>query len=322
MLKVGAAPHIVTQNDTRTLMLDVIIALIPALLAGTYFFGYRAALITLVSVASSVTFEHLWSVLLKKPATVGDCSAVVSGMLLAFNLPVSVPLWLPVVGSLFMIVIVKMCFGGLGQNFINPALGARAFLMASWPALMTAFTVPMAKLLPVVSPVVTTHATPLGVLKENTGGALPSYIDLILGNVGGCIGETSKLALLIGFVYLLVRHVVTWRTPVAFVGTVAVLSWMFGGAALFTGDWLFHILSGGVFLGAFFMATDYSTTPVTQRGAVVFGIGCGMITVIIRLVGGYPEGVSYAILLMNVASPLIDRASSPKRFGKAAVKDV
>ncbi len=321
MFKVGASPHIFTKTDTRTIMLDVIIALMPALLAGVYFFGYRAALITLVSVAASVAFEHLWNIALKKNSTVFDLSAVVSGVLLAFNLPVGVPLWLPVIGSFFMIIIVKMCFGGLGQNFLNPALGARAFLLASWPSLMTKFTQPMAKLMPVASPAVISHSTPLAIIKEKTGEALPTYFDLFVGNIGGCIGETSKIALLIGLVYLLARHVITWRTPVAFVGTVALLTWIFGGSGFFTGDWLFHILSGGVFLGAFFMATDYSTTPVTQAGAIVFGIGCGVLTVIIRLVGGYPEGVSYSILLMNVASPLIERATMPKRFGKAGLRN-
>lgn len=318
MLRVGASPHIFTKNDTKTIMQDVVIALMPALLAGTYFFGYRAVLITLVSVASAVAFEHLWNVLFHRETTVFDFSAVVSGMLLAFNLPATVPFWLPVVGSFFMIIIVKMCFGGLGNNFINPALAARAFLVASWPSFMTTFVSPGQKLLPIISPDAVSQATPLGILKEKAGEALPSYIDLFIGNVGGCIGETSKIALLIGLVYLLARRVITWRTPVAFVGTVAVLTWVFGGEGLFTGDWLFHILSGGLFLGAFFMATDYSTTPVTPRGALVFGIGCGVLTVIIRLIGGYPEGVSYSILLMNVASPLIERATAPRRFGKAA----
>lgn len=315
MLRVGAPPHIFTKDSTALIMQDVIIALLPALLAGVYIFGYRAALLTLIAVASAVAFEHLWNVALKKQTTVYDLSAVVSGMLLAFNLPASAPWWIAVVGSFFMIIIVKMCFGGLGQNFLNPALGARAFLVASWPGIMTNYVNPGAKLLPVLSPDAVSSATPLS-------GEVPvDYISLLLGNVGGCIGETSKIALLIGLAYLLVRRIITWHTPVAFVGTVALLSWIFGGDGYFSGDWLFHILSGGLFLGAFFMATDYSTTPVTQKGAFVFGVGCGILTVIIRLAGGYPEGVSYSILLMNVASPIIERLTAPKRFGKGGSKN-
>ncbi|OQB14715.1 MAG: Electron transport complex protein RnfD [Firmicutes bacterium ADurb.Bin193] len=320
LLKVGPSPHIYTPDDTSILMQDVIIALMPALAAGVYIFGYRAAVITLISVLSAVIFEHLWNIALKKKSTIGDLSAVVSGILLAFNLPATVPFWIPLVGSFFMIIIVKMCFGGLGQNFLNPALGARAFLSASWPALMTSFAKPFAKLMPILSPDVVTSATPLGILKEKAGEALPTYMDLFIGNVGGCIGETSKIALLAGLVYLLVRHVITWHTPVTFVGTVALLSWIFGDKGYFSGDWLFHILSGGLFLGAFFMATDYSTTPITKNGRVVFGVGCGILTVIIRLAGGYPEGVSYSILLMNTAFPLIERVTAPRRFGKGGLK--
>ncbi|MCK9479355.1 MAG: RnfABCDGE type electron transport complex subunit D [Firmicutes bacterium] len=314
MLRVGAAPHIFTKDSTAVIMQDVVIALLPALAAGVYFFGYRAALLAIISIASAVAFEHLWNVAFKKPTTVYDFSAVVSGLLLALNLPPTVPVWIPVVGSFFMIIIVKMCFGGMGQNFLNPALGARAFLVVSWPSIMTSYVNSGAKLIPFLLPDAVTSATPL------SGEAATRYIDLFIGNIGGCIGETSKIALLIGLAYLLIRKVITWRIPVAFVGTVAALSWVFAGDGYFNGDWLFHILSGGLFLGAFFMATDYSTTPVTKNGAFVFGIGCGVLTVIIRLIGGYPEGVSYSILLMNVASPLIEKATAPKRFGKAGFK--
>ena len=320
MLKVSASPHIYTKNDTRIIMQDVIIALMPAILAGIYFFGYRAALIAIVTVASSIAFEHLWNVAFKKKTTIFDLSGAVSGVLLALNMPATVPLWMPVVGSFFMIIIVKMCFGGLGQNFVNPALAARAFLLTSWPSLMTTFAEPKAKLLPIFAPDAVTHSTPLALIKDKAAENLPSYIDLFVGNVGGCIGETSKIALLIGLIYLIVRNVVSWRVPVAYVGTVAVLTWVFGGEGFFTGDWVFHLLSGGLFLGAFFMATDYTTTPVTQKGLIVFGVGCGILTVIIRLISRDPEGVSYAILLMNVASPLIERATAPRVFGKAGVK--
>ncbi len=315
LLEVNASPHIFTKNNTSIIMQDVIIALLPALVAGVYYFGYRAALISIISIASAVAFEHLWNVAFKKPTTIYDFSAVVSGLLLALNLPPTVPTWIPVVGSFFMIIIVKMCFGGLGHNFLNPALGARGFLMASWPAIMTTFVNPGTKLLPILSPDAVSSATPLAA--ETT----VSYIDLFLGNVAGCIGETSKIALLIGLVYLLIRKVITLRTPAAFIITVGLLSWIFGGDGYFNGDWLLHILSGGLFLGAFFMATDYSTTPVTKLGMIIFGVGCGIVTVIIRFAGGYPEVVSYSILLMNVASPLIEKATAPRRFGKAGLKN-
>lgn len=318
LFRVSSPPHIRTKDDTSIIMADVIIALMPALIAGVYFFGYRALIITLISVASAVAFEHLWCVAFKKPTTVADFSAIVSGMLLAFNLPVTVPLWMPVVGSLFMIIIVKMCFGGLGQNFVNPALAARAFLLASWPSIMTTFSSVSPKLSLFLNPDVMTSATPLAIIKDGVvaGQALPSYVNLFLGGVGGCIGETSVLALLIGGGYLFFRKIITWRIPVAFIGTVAVFTFIFGGEAMFNGNFIYHVLSGGLFLGALFMATDYTTSPITPMGHIYYGIGCGILTSIIRLWGGYPEGVSYSILLMNVAAPLIEKATAPRQFGK------
>ena len=217
----------------------------------------------MISIASAVAFEHIWNVALKKPTTIGDLSAVVSGILLAFNLPSTVPLWLPVAGSFFMIVIIKMAYGGLGHNFMNPALGARAFLLASWPSYMTSFTKPQAKLFPVLSPDFVTQATPLGILKEQSGEALPTYLDMFLGNLAGCIAKHQKL--LFDRLYIPFgkrRHFM--ENPCCFAGTVAALAWVFGGDTLFTGDWLMHLLTGGVFLGAIFMATDYTTTPLPK----------------------------------------------------------
>ena len=323
LLRVSSSPHIRTNDDTESIMLDVIIALMPALIAAVYFFGYRAIVITIITIASSVFFEHIWALAFKKPTTINDLSAVVSGLLLAFNLPVTVPLWLPVVGSFFMIIIVKMFYGGLGQNFINPALAARAFLLASWPSAMTTWVDIAPKLNLFSNPDVVSTATPLALIKGgiHTGVALPSYLNLFLGGVGGCIGETSVLALLIGAIYLLYRKIINWRIPFTFIASVGCFTYIFGGTTLFTGDFIYHILAGGLILGAFYMATDYTTSPVTPLGQIYYGIGCGLIASIIRLWGGYPEGVSYAILLMNVASPLIEKLTPPNRFGKKVMKN-
>ncbi len=306
LLKVSAPPHISSKDDVPTIMYDVILALMPAMIAGAYFFGYRALMLVLVSVLSSVGFEQLWNYVFKKKYTAYDLSAVVSGILLAFNMPVTAPLWLPVVGSMFMIIVVKMCFGGLGHNFMNPALAGRAFLMASWPSLMTRFTEPFYKLEWWNTADAVTSATPLN--SEFTGAV--SKWDLFIGNVGGCIGETSALALLIGGAYLLLRRIITWRIPVCYIGTVAVISIIFGH------DAMFEIFAGGLMLGAIFMATDYTTSPFTPMGQIVYAIGCGILTCVIRFAGGYAEGVSYSILLMNIASPLIDKLTPPKIYGR------
>ncbi len=322
LLTVSQPPHIRARSNTSFVMFDVVIAMLPMLVAGVYFFGYRAAVVTAVTVAASVLFEMLWCVATKQPTTVKDGSAIVSGMLLAFNLPVTVPLWVPVVGALFMIVIVKMCFGGLGQNIVNPALAGRAFLTACWPAFVTGgFVAAFPKLSLFVNDAVSS-ATPLAIMKGLAEGDMPKYLDLFIGNIGGCIGETSKLAILIGAAYLLFRRVITLHTPVAMIGTVALLGFIFGADGFFTGEWLEHTLTGGLFLGAFFMATDYTTTPVTRKGMIIFGIGAGCITVFIRLLGGYPEGVSYSILLMNIVTPLIDKYIKPRRFGTKGKKAV
>ena len=311
LLKVSAPPHITSKDDVSTIMFDVILALMPSMVAGAYFFGYRALMIVLISVLSSVAFECLWNVSFKKKTTIYDLSAVVSGILLAYNMPSTVPLWLPVVGSFFMIIIVKMCFGGLGHNFMNPALAGRAFLMASWPAFMTKFVAPFTRMELWNTADVVTSATPLN--SEFTGTV--TNWDLFMGNVGGCIGETSALALLLGGAYLVVRKIITWRIPVCYIATVAVIS------ALFGHNVGFELFAGGLMLGAIFMATDYVTSPVTPLGQIIYAIGCGVMTCVIRFAGGYAEGVSYSILLMNIASPLFDKLTPPRKYGKRSDKN-
>lgn len=315
-LTASSSPHIRSSVNTSGIMRDVVIALMPALAAGIYFFGIRALVVTLVSVASCVLSEYLYNRICKRKQSIGDYSAAVTGMLLAFNLTPSISPVIAAVGGAFAIIIAKMLFGGLGHNFINPALAARAFLLASWPVQMTSWVYPADAV---------SSATPLAMIKkggEVISGALPSYWSLLLGNVGGCIGETSALALLIGVIYLLYRRVITLHIPLSFIATVGIFTWILGGNSLFTGDFTYHILSGGLLLGAFFMATDYTTSPVTRKGMIIMGVGCGLITSVIRLYGGYPEGVSYSILFMNVATPLIDKYTKPKSFGgeKACVK--
>ncbi|MGE5652949.1 MAG: RnfABCDGE type electron transport complex subunit D [Bacillota bacterium] len=309
---VSAPPHIRSTNTVVGAMRGVFLALVPAALAGTYYFGLRALLVMAITVAASVATEALIQKLMGKPITISDWSAALTGLLLAFNLPPAVPFWLPVVGAVFAIAMVKHCFGGLGHNFMNPALAARAALLAAWPSFMTVWTKPLSD--------GATTATPLAIAKgvEAASTAAPSYMQLFLGLRGGCIGETSVIALAIGGIYLLYKGLIDWRIPSSFIGTVLVLTTIFGGKGLDSG--LYHILAGGLFLGAFYMATDYVTSPATKRGRIVYGIGCGLITVLIRLWGGYPEGVSYSILLMNVAAPLIERATMPRKFGEVRAK--
>lgn len=302
---VSSSPHIRSKDNISNIMRDVLIALLPATAAGIYFFKTQALLVILVSVFSCVAAEALWQKLTKQKIRIGDYSAAVTGLLLAFNMPPSVPLWIPAVGGTFAIIIVKQFFGGLGQNFMNPALAARAFLLASYPVQMTTWTVDGV-----------TSATTLGILKEG-GQALPSLWNLFIGNVGGTIGETSALALLIGGAYLLFRRVISWRIPVTYIGTVFILTWIFGRNGFFTGNPVMEVLAGGLMLGAIFMATDYSSSPITPYGQIIMGLGCGLLTTIIRVYGGYPEGVSYSILIMNLFVPLIDQFTTPKVFGGA-----
>ena len=314
-LLAGSSPHIRRGVTTQGIMRDVIIALLPAALCSVIFFKVQAAMLILVTVVSCVAAEYAWCRLTKKENTLTDLSAVVTGLLLAFNLPPALPPWIAAIGGVFAIIIVKQLFGGLGHNFVNPALAARAFMVASWPVQMTAWQEPGWDAV--------STATPLAVMKSGeAAGQLPELWDMFLGNTGGCIGETSVLALLIGAVYLLVKRVISPELPLVFIGTVGFMTWMLGGSeGLFTGDFVYHIFAGGLILGAFFMATDYTTSPVTFRGRIVMGIGCGLLTSIIRLYGGYPEGVSYSILLMNLVVPIIDRYMIPESFGGGAVKN-
>lgn len=311
LLVVSAPPHLFTAIRTDRLMRDVLIALVPATWAGVNLFGPRVLMVVAAAVAAAIGAEAIAQRLLGRPSSSGDFSAAVTGLLLALNLPPGVPIWLPIIGSAFAIVIVKQLFGGLGSNFLNPALAARVFLMAAWPGLMTTWVKPGDWTAEAM-----TGATPLAILKDP--GILqrfPSYAELFWGWVPGTIGETSAAALLLGVAYLLWRGVIRWHIPVSFVGTVALLTWVLGPRGVLTGDPLAHVLSGGLLLGAFFMATDYVSGPVTRFGRVWFGVGCGVLTVLIRLYGGYPEGVSFSILIMNMAAPLLDRYTVPTQFG-------
>ena len=317
LLGVASSPHVSSPIGTRSLMLDVLIALVPALCAAVFFFGPRALIATVISVVACEIFEMGYRKLLHKTQTNGDLSAAVTGVLLAFVCPVTLPYWMLIIGDFFAIVVVKQLFGGLGKNFITPALGGRAFLMLSYPVAMTTWAVPgkWSGLISAADAV--TGATPLSVDFMHSG-ILPeaSIMDMFVGNVGGCIGEVSAVMLLAGGIYLIARGVIRPNIPVAFIATVAVLTFIFpqGGNDRLT--WmLYELLGGGLFLGAFFMATDYVTSPTSPKGEIVFGIGCGLLTVFIRYFGGYPEGVSYAILIMNVCVWFIDQATKPARFG-------
>ena len=314
-LTISSSPHVHAPVTTRTIMRDVLIALLPALIGSVYFFGFRALMVTLVSAAACAFFEKLWCRLMKQDDKTYDLSCLVTGVLLAFVCPPTIPYWMIIVGDAFAIILVKMLFGGVGKNIVNPALAGRAF-MFSWPVAMSTWVkVGFSNAAGILSAVdAETAATPLAAMHQ---GQLPteSIMDAFLGNVGGCIGETSALLLLIGFAYLLHRKVITARIPLAYIGTVAVLSFLFPmGQDRFT--WLgYQLFTGGLMLGAIFMATDYVTSPLTRLGQVVYGIGCGVLTIMIRYFGGYNEGVSYAILIMNCCVVLLDRIGRPTKFG-------
>ena len=314
-LTISSSPHAHSPVTTQTIMRDVLIALAPALLGSIYFFGFRALTVTLVSVCACVFFEWAYCRLTHKHCKIYDLSACVTGVLLAYVCPVTIPYWTIILGDLFAIVLVKMLFGGLGHNIVNPALAGRAFLF-SWPVLMSTWVkVGFENAAGLISSAdAVTAATPLANMHQ---GLMPdaSIADLFLGNVGGCLGETSALLLLIGFVYLLYRNVITARIPLAYMGTVAVLAFLFplgNDRIAWTAAQLF---GGGLMLGAIFMATDYVTSPVTRLGQIVYGIGCGVLTILIRYFGGYNEGVSYAILVMNCCVVLLDRIGRPVKFG-------
>jgi electron transport complex protein RnfD len=309
---VSASPHIHARDNTGQIMGRVILALLPAAVASTLIFGWRSLAVITVSVAVSVGVEALSQRVFRRPITVRDGSAVVTGLLLAFTLPATIPLWMVALGAAVAIFMVKQLFGGLGFNIFNPALAARAVLLSSFPVAMTAWSEPAARWLAADA---VSAASALGVLKEAAlkGAAAAQapygYLRLFLGTVPGSLGETSKVALLAGFILLLAFKIVTWEIPVTFVGSVALLSWIFGR------DPLAAVLSGGLFLGAFFMATDMVTGPTTSRGRLLFGLGCGILTALIRSYGGFPEGVCYSILFMNCLTPLIERSILPRRFG-------
>lgn len=301
---VSPSPHIHDAVSTQSIMRDVLIAMVPALIASVVIFGFRALVLTAVCIAACVGFEYISRSILNRDNTISDLSAAVTGMLLAFNLPVELPIWMAVVGCFFAIVVVKQLFGGIGQNFANPAIAARIFLLLS-------FSLPMTTWVQVNE---VSGATPLAQMAlERAGEAqtLPTLLEMFLGQRGGCLGETCALALIAGGIYLIVKKVITPTIPLAFIGGVAVLAVLFGENPLY------HIMGGGVLIGAFFMATDYTTSPVTEKGKVIFGLCCAALTMIIRVFGSYPEGVSYAILLMNIATPLINKYTRTKPFGGA-----
>lgn len=298
---VNVSPHFSAKRATQNIMLDVIIALMPAAVASVVIFGLRSLLVIGVCIATCVLSEFVFEKICKRENTILDLSAVVTGLLLAFNLPVSIPIWQAIFGSITAIIVVKQLFGGIGQNFANPAITARIIMMTAFAGSMTNWVIPAS----VDGPAdVVSSATPL--VSGAKGMPLPSYLSLFLGTHGGCLGETCALAILLGCLYLLIRGVISWHTPVAFVATVALMSLICGK------DVLYQILSGGLLLGAVFMATDYATTPSTKWGKIVFGIGCGLITVLIRFWGNLPEGVSFSILLMNILTPYISKLTRNK----------
>lgn len=329
-LIVSISPHIKSDESVSKIMWTVNLALLPALIMGVYFFGPLAAYIVLLCIISCVAFEAITQKLLNKKVTINDGSAFLTGLLLGMNLPPSLPFYAPIIGSFMAIVITKQLFGGLGYNIFNPALIGRAVLLVSWPRAMTTWNEPTAGFIGLDA---VTTATPLSILKleglgrltEEFGTRTELYIALFTGNVAGSIGETSAAAILIGGLFLIHRGYITWHIPISFIGTVAVLAWIFGGLSggyggLFSGDPIVHILSGGVMLGAFFMATDYVTSPAVKTGQLIFGAGCGALTMVIRLAGGPPEGVMFAIILMNCFAPLIDRSFKTQVFGNIKQK--
>ena len=325
LLTVSGSPHVHGDNSVKKVMYGVIYALIPAMLISIYFFGFDAVRVMLISVAACLLFEFLiQKYLIKGPVTINDGSALITGILLAFNVPSNLPIWIIIVGAFVAIGIAKMSFGGLGKNPFNPALVGRVFLLISFPVQMTSWPVPK----PLFSSVVTdaiTGPTPLGILKDGLRSGdkvsdiitqLPSYLQQLVGDMGGSLGEVSAIALLIGGLYLLIRKIITWQIPVAYLGSVIIFTgilWLVNPEQFVNP--LFHLITGGLMLGVFFMATDMVSSPMSVKGQLIFGLGCGVITVIIRIWGAYPEGVSFAILIMNALTPLLNNSFKPKRFG-------
>ncbi len=324
-LLVSSVPHIVTGMDTQKTMAMVLLALAPALVAGVVVFGPRALLLTAVCIAASVIFEFLWNLLMHKEQTALDLSAVVTGTLIAFNVPAGLPIWIAIIGCFVAIIVVKQLFGGIGKNLVNPAITARVVLFISFATQMTTWPLPRGQ----VTADVTTGATPLGVLAEG-GDTLPGLGQMFLGNIGGSMGEVSALALIIGGCFLVWRKIISPIIPLCFMGTVFVISLIYYAAAgvpecaagyTVLGMAVFHVLAGGVVLGSVFMATDYVTSPTLPLGKVIFAVGCGVITMVIRLWGQYPEGVSFSILIMNVLTPLIDNFAMKQQIKKLEKKE-
>ncbi len=301
-LMITPSPHVKDSIDTKQIMLTVVAALIPAMLAAIYYFGFRTLIMTAVSAAACVVFEYLFNMVTKREQSIGDCSAIVTGVILAFNVPVTLPIWMLIFGDFIAIVVVKCLFGGIGCNFANPAATARIFLLVSFAGQMTHWIAPHSAIDSVAT------ATPLSIIASGEG-TLPSVMDMLLGNRGGSMGETCALALIIGGVFLIWKGIIYWQIPVSVIASVFVFALLFGENPVYA------ILSGGVMIGAFFMATDYSTSPVTGKGKIVFGIGIGFITMVIRTFCNYPEGMSFAILLMNILTPHIDSLTINKPFG-------
>jgi len=327
LLTVSGSPHVYGDDNVKKIMWGVVIAMIPALLISFYFFGLGAIKVTVVAVAACLFFEYvIQRFLIKGKPTINDGSAIITGILLTFNVPSSLPIWMVIVGSLVAIGIGKMSFGGLGKNPFNPALVGRVFLLISFPVEMTNWPKPIPFSTTLTDAI--TGPTPLAVVKEGVAkgqsisdilasGEVPRYVDMLFGNMGGSIGEISAIAILIGAIYMLIRKIITWHIPVAYIGSAVVFSgalWLYNPEIYI--DPLFHLITGGMMLGVFFMATDMVTSPMSPMGQIVFGIGCGILTMVIRVFGAYPEGVSFAILIMNAVVPLINKGFKPERFGK------
>lgn len=325
-LIISGSPHIHDQQSVKSIMYGVVLAMIPAMLVSFYFFGLDAARVIFFSVAGCLMFEYLIQrFIMKEKVTVTDGSAIVTGVLLAFNVPSNLPLWIILIGALVSIGIGKMSFGGIGKNPFNPALVGRVFLMISFPVQMTSWPVPRPLFADNVTDAIT-GPTPLGILKEGLSAdktiqeimtELPGYIQLLIGNHGGSLGEVSALALLIGALFMFIRKIITWPVPTSYIGSVVIFSgilWLVDPSQF--ADPLFHLFTGGMMLGVFYMATDMVTSPMSNRGQLIFGTGAGILTMLIRLWGAYPEGVSFAILIMNAFVPLINRYSKPKQFGE------
>lgn len=339
---VSSSPHIATTESTSKVMLDVIIALAPAAIASGFFFGFRAWMVILVAVLACVASEYIYQLIdrglkiknerkttfkdgLRQAmgkTDIGDLSAVLTGVLLAFNLPVTIPYPMVIIGCMFAIIIVKQLFGGIGCNFVNPALSARAFMIASWPIAMTKFVLPLGSVVSNAAVDAVSTATPLTLMKEETVEITSTMIrSTFFGNVGGCIGETSAFLLIVGGLYLIVKNVIDWKITVSYIASFAILTFCFGKSQFDINFTVYSIFAGGLMLAAIYMATDYVTTPSTPLGHVIFGLGCGILTFVIRTFGGYPEGASYSILLMNIVTPIIDRYVRTRRFGGGGVHE-